>query len=313
MCFKRIPSIRYYGITSHFLRRDNLLFCILASYVWPYCSVKTPPHNSTDVSSHTLTLPPPESESTHRHWLPVSVAHRNRLANRAELCNSMQLWAFTHKSLPVLNLRRLQLSECPPWQQCVEAAPQGRFHLFLTLLDKTEEVWKIWLFIHILMDLLFFLFNLHVNIFLQQLLLSLLSHTTRILRGEKAAISFCIKVYFSVLSHHEESHQPIKLYIIYEDDKIKQQTVHRFWMVLSGSVSFHPFVGTWHYKLLVLWIIVKHWIEWMLHECYFPWRRQLYCCWNHLKAFTIPTSGSRDTVSMILVCSDSALLIRPSK
>lgn len=47
------------------------------------------------------------------HRFLISVSQRNRLANRAELCNSMQLRAAAHKSLRALILSRLKLKTHP--------------------------------------------------------------------------------------------------------------------------------------------------------------------------------------------------------
>lgn len=81
------------------------------------------------------------------HRFPVPMSHRSRSANGAELCNSMQLWAFPppRKSLPVLNLRRLKPSEPPPRRRRREVGAAGSLLVFIFLnyqAGKRSGGWK---------------------------------------------------------------------------------------------------------------------------------------------------------------------------
>lgn len=150
-------------MTSDISWEEIISFFISATYVSLYYSWNIPSPcrreiepKQTHKCKHTLNqtqscmLPLPRGQLT-QHLVAasqwpfqlISCFHvLEKLANRAELCNSMQLWAFTHKSLPVLNLRRLKLSECPPWKQHMGVGTASSFSFVLHSARKKDWIFK---------------------------------------------------------------------------------------------------------------------------------------------------------------------------
>lgn len=117
ICFKRIWPIRYCGI-GQVISWEEIISLISVLCLTPLLvKIKLMVNQSSAPA-----LPPLRGEWIpfmwrHQcglsHWFLISVSQWNRLANRAELCNSMQLQAAAHKSLRVLILRRLNLKTHP--------------------------------------------------------------------------------------------------------------------------------------------------------------------------------------------------------